>query len=211
MADEFVLQLRVATNAMNAATCQMNGFAHKEHPIVVIPWCNKDICLAMEALWAMYASMQNRGIQCTVECHENGAFALYAMFGGAKVQIYRELAVFAQQISATLAWARSGWQMVNAATLHGWPFYRGSFAKTVHDTLPARLGRQIVLRHAKTHVLLVHRASARSKLDVFWRLFSKSFGMPGEPQIWFGRVQYDMFYALVDFAVWEEFRPLVLM
>lgn len=205
MTEEFVLHIRVAANALLTARPCSDGIG----PVLRLHWQNKDICLATEALWCMYATMLPQGVACKVEQDDGGFIVIPTKRSIAPLYRNVSLQEFPGSISRMVAFARSGWKLMDIPTVLSWPFYNGSDKNAQLAALPSSLGRGIVHQYRNTHFLLTRRADAKSKFDVFMRMMAKAMGLPSDPDIWFGRVQYDLFYALVRHSHANDFIRMV--
>jgi hypothetical protein len=106
------------------------------------------------------------------------------------------------------AWLRTGWWVADAPCVLTWPYYMPA-------TVSAHIGRRILAQYQDTHRLMLRQAGTYSQFDVFWRRYlhwhrcRAAAGTPraslDEPNVWFGRVQHDVFFALVSRDLWPAF------
>lgn len=118
---------------------------------------------------------------------------------------------FALKLPGLLAKMRRSWWVADARQVLVWPYTVPP--QCCCDTaaplvMPAVLGRVHVARHRDTHTLLLHEAGRNSQFDVFWRRLVNWRADEKKTAWHFGRVQYNVFYALVPRQELRDFQHI---
>lgn len=166
----------------------------------VVSWQDADICHAVELCWAMFTTTPAfnvcwHGKAGLCVCHVPGRRRL------PRKRVTQALLQFAMFLPHAIASLRRHWWVADAAQVVDWPFS----AQTPTLVLPAMLGRERVRKCIETHTLLLRQGDRTSQQDVFWRRLVRWRNGESKDTWHFGRVQHNVFYALVPRAELREF------